>query len=216
MIHDASNGIVQAERSHDSVPKNDLHTSSVRTEELKQQSRAQRERKGGPMKNPSASFWQPCGAFLTMAGLLCVGCAMMPGPVQMYEGASLPKEQVGIVRNACQTGSGLTIMIVQIDGKEVSDVCADFALLPGEHHFEVSGKRLAPRIDTPMIRSGSALGAPPSPVGATPQEESPVIWSSSSPLRITCTIQAGQEITIVGTVGTGPDWEARCQERARK
>jgi hypothetical protein len=167
------------------------------------------------MRNARASAWEHCRVSLTVVGFFCAGCALSERPVQMYEGASLPKEQVGIVRNACQTGSGLSIMIVQIDGKEISDVCADFALLPGEHHFEVSGKRLAPRIDTPMIRSGSALGAPPSPMGATPQEESPVIWASSSPLRITCTIQAGQEVTIVGNAGTGPDWEARCQERAR-
>jgi hypothetical protein len=168
------------------------------------------------MKNPRASIWRLCRGFLIVVGLFCVGCALLPEPVQMYEGASLPKEQVGIVRNACQTGSGLSIMIVQIDGKDVSDVCADFALLPGEHYMEVSGKRMAPRIDTPMIRSGSALGAPPSPVGASSGQESSVIWASRSPLRITCTIQAGQEVTIVGTVGTGADWEARCQERARK
>jgi hypothetical protein len=133
----------------------------------------------------------------------------------MYEGASLPKEQVGIVRSACKTGPGLTIMIVRIDDKDTANVCADFALLPGDHKLELSAKRLAPRIDTPMIRSGSALGAPPSPIGATPEEELPVIWASSSPLRITCSIQAGQEVTLVGNAGTGPDWEARCQERAR-
>ena len=32
------------------------------------------------------------------------GRALRPSPVQMYEGPSLPKEQVGIVRGACQTG----------------------------------------------------------------------------------------------------------------
>jgi hypothetical protein len=169
----------------------------------------------GPMREARALSWQPCGGFLTVVGLVCVGCALNPSPQQMYEGVPLPKEQVGIVRTGCKMGSGLTIMIVQIDGKEVSDVCADFALLPGEHHLEVSGKRLAPRMDTPMIRSGSVLGAPPSPMGATPEQESSVIWSSQSPLRITCTVQAGQEVTIVGTVGTGPDWDARCQERAQ-
>jgi hypothetical protein len=132
----------------------------------------------------------------------------------MYEGASLPKEQVGIVRSACKTGPGLTIMIVRIDDKDIPNVCADFALLPGEHNLELSAKRLAPRMDTPMIRSGSALGAPPSPIGARPEEELPVIWASSSPLRITCIVQAGQEVTIVGNAGTGPDWEARCQKRA--
>jgi hypothetical protein len=167
------------------------------------------------MRNPRASSWQLCSGFLIVAGLLSGGCGLRTSPVQMYEGASLPKEQVGIVRSACKTGPGLTIMIVRIDDKDTANVCADFALLPGDHKLELSAKRLAPRIDTPMIRSGSALGAPPSPIGATPEEELPVIWASSSPLRITCSIQAGQEVTLVGNAGTGPDWEARCQERAR-
>jgi hypothetical protein len=106
-------------------------------------------------------------------------------------------------------------MIVRLDDKEITNVCADFAVLPGDHNLELSAKRLSPKIDTPMIRSGSVLGAPPSPMGATPDDQSSVIWASSSPLRITCTVQAGQEVTIVGNAGTGPDWEARCQERAR-
>jgi hypothetical protein len=131
----------------------------------------------------------------------------------MYDGPLLPKEQIGIVRSACQTGPGLTIMIVRIDGKDVSNVCADFALLPGDHKLELSAKRLGPKIDTPMIRSGSVLGAPPSPSGATSDEESPVIWASTSPLPITCTVQAGEEVTIVGSVGTGTDWEAECRKR---
>ena len=131
----------------------------------------------------------------------------------MYEGASLPKEQVGIVRSACKTGPGLTIMIVRIDDKDITNGCADFALLPGDHKLELSAKQLAPRIDTPMIRSGSAMGAPPSPIGGTQDEELPVIWASTSPLRITCTLQAGQEITIIGNVGRGSEWEARCQKR---
>ena len=100
------------------------------------------------MKNLRASTRRSFGGLVAVIGLFCAGCA---GPVQMYEGAALPKEQVGIVRGGCQTGSGLSIMIVQIDGKEVSDVCADFALLPGEHHLEVTGKRLAPRIDTTFL-----------------------------------------------------------------
>lgn len=158
--------------------------------------------------------WQSCRWCLVMMGLFCVGCALKAAPVQMYEGASLPKEQVGIVRSGCTKESGLSIMVVRIDGKDVPKDCADFALLPGDHEIEVSGKRLSPRLDTPMIRSGSALGAPPSPVGATPDEESRVIWASSSPLRITCTVRAGEEVTIVGSAGTGPDWEARCQKRA--
>lgn len=162
------------------------------------------------MRHARASSWQLGGGCFTVAGLLIVGCALRASPVQMYEGAALPKEQVGIVRNACKTGPGLTIMVARIDDKEVSNGCADFALLPGDHQLELSAKQLAPKIDTPMIRSGSVLGAPPSPAGARPEEELPVIWASSSPLRISCRVQAGQEVTIVGNAGTGPDWEARC------
>jgi len=167
------------------------------------------------MRKVSASAWKDIRACLTVMGFLCAGCVLGDRPVQMYEGAALPKEQVGIVRNACKTGPGLTIMVVRIDDKDVTDDCADFALLPGDHHFELSAKKLAPTIDTPMIRSGSVLGAPPSPVGPSRKEESSVIWSSSSPLRITCTVRAGQEVGIVGSAGTGSDWDARCQERAR-
>jgi hypothetical protein len=145
--------------------------------------------------------------------MLNCACALRAAPVQMYEGASLSNEQVGIVRSACRAEQGLTIMILRIDEKETPNVCADFALLPGEHRLDLSAKRLAPRIDTPMIRSGSVLGAPPSPVGARSEEES-VIWASSSPLRITCSLQAGRQVTIVGNAGSGPDWEARCQELA--
>lgn len=172
------------------------------------------------MARPDPDFFelssrQSVSAFLMLTGLLAIGCALSPSPRQMYEGAPLPKEQVGIVRSGCVAGPGLTIMTTQIDGKDISDVCADFALLPGEHQLELSAKRLAPKIDTPMIRSGSVLGAPPSPMGATPDEESSVIWASSSPLRITCTVQAGQEVTIVGSRGMGEEWQARCQERER-
>ena len=163
------------------------------------------------MRNPRASSWQLCGGCLIVVGVLSGGCALRASPVQMYEGASLPQEQVAIVRSACKTGPGLTIMIVRIDDKDITNGCADFALLPGDHKLELSAKRLAPRIDTPMIRSGSVLGAPPSPVGATADEELPVIWASTSPLRLTCSIQAGQEVTIIGNVGTGPDWEAQCR-----
>ena len=152
------------------------------------------------------------GGCLTAVALLSVGCALGASPVQMYDGASLPKEQVGIVRSACKTGPGLTIMIVRIDDKDIAKGCADFALLPGDHNLELSAKQLGPRLDTPMIRSGSVLGAPPSPTGYSAEQELPVVWASSSPLRITCSIKAGQEVTIVGNVGTGPDWEARCQK----
>ena len=119
------------------------------------------------MRNPRASCWQLCGGCLIVVGLLSGGCGLRASPVQMYEGASLPKEQVGIVRSACKTGPGLTIMIVRIDDKDITNGCADFALLPGDHKLELSAKQLAPRIDTPMIRSGSVMGAPPSPIGGT-------------------------------------------------
>jgi len=145
-----------------------------------------------------------------VGALLTAGCALKP-PVQMYDGPPLPKEQIAIVRSACQTGPGLTIMIVRIDGKEVPNACADFALLPGDHSLELSAKRLGPRMDTPMITSGSMMGAPPSPSGAASSEELPVVWASTSPLRITCAAQAGQQVHIIGRVGIGNDWQAECQ-----
>lgn len=167
------------------------------------------------MRNPGMSSWQLYGGGLVVAGILTGGCALRASPVQMYEGPSLPKEQVSILRSACKTTPGLTIMIMRIDDKDVRNGCADFALLPGDHQLELSAKQLAPRIDTPMIRSGSATGAPPSTIGASQDEDLPVIWASSSPLRISCTLRPGQEFTITGNAGTGPDWQAQCQERAR-
>ena len=167
------------------------------------------------MRNPGMSSWQLYGGGLVVAGILIGGCALMASPAQMYEGPSLPKEQVSILRSACKTTPGLTIMIMRIDDKDVRNGCADFALLPGDHQLELSAKQLAPRIDTPMIRSGSAMGAPPSTIGASQDEDLPVIWASSSPLRISCTLRPGQEVTLTGNAGTGPDWQAQCQERAR-
>ena len=164
------------------------------------------------MRNHRTLSWQLCGG-LIVVGLLSGGCGLRASPIQMYEGPSLPNEQVGIVRSACKTGPGLTIMIVRIDDKDINNVCADFALLPGDHNLELSAKQLGPRLDTPMIRSGSVLGAPPSPTGYSAEQELPVIWASSSPLRINCTVQAGQEVTIIGNVRTGQDWEAECQKR---
>ena len=140
------------------------------------------------MRNPRMSSWQLCGGCLVVVGLVSGGCALRASPVQMYEGPALPKEQIGVVRSACQTGPGLTVMIVRIDDKDVKNVCADYALLPGDHNLELNAKRLAPRMDTPMIRSGSAMGAPPSPIGANTDEELPVVWASSSPLRSTCAL----------------------------
>ena len=154
-----------------------------------------------------------CSAFLILTGILAISCALSPSPRQMYEGASLPKEQVGIVRSGCVAGPGLKIMATQIDGKDTSDVCADFALLPGEHQIELSAEQLVPKLETGMLRSGSVLGAPPSPMSARPEQSSEVLWASQSPLRITCPVRAGQEVTIVGTRGMGQEWQARCQER---
>ena len=162
------------------------------------------------MQNSKPWSWVLYGGCLLLAGLLHGGCGLWASPVQMYEGPSLPKEQVGIVRSACKTGPGLTIMIVRIDDKDIANGCADFALMPGDHKLELSAKQLAPRLDTPMMTSGSMTGAPPSPSGAAPEEEPPVIWASSSPLRISCTLLAGEEVRISGSVGTGQDWEARC------
>jgi hypothetical protein len=130
----------------------------------------------------------------------------------MYEGPPLPKEQIGILRSGCFAGNGLTIMTTQIDGKDIADGCADFALLPGEHHIELSAEQLAPKSEPYVMGSGSVLGASPVPPGARPEKVSSVIWASTSPLRITCTIQAGQEVIIVGTKGVGEDWLGRCQE----
>src|SRR5690349_24535492 len=148
-----------------------------------------------------------------MVAALLSSCALKTSPAQMYDGPALPKEQIGIVRSACKTGPGLTITIVRIDGKDIPNGCADYALLPGEHKIELSAKRLAPRMDTPMIRTGSVLGAPPSPSGASASEELPVVWASTSPLSITCTLQAGEEVVILGNV-TSSDWDATCQRRS--
>jgi hypothetical protein len=156
-----------------------------------------------------------CSACLILTGLLAIGCALNPSPRQMYEGAPLPKEQVGIVRSGCVAGPGLTIMTTQIDGKGISDVCADFALLPGEHQIELSAKQLVPKIETDMTGTGTILGGPQSRMGPRPEQGSQVIWASTSPLQITCTVRAGQEVTIVGSRRMGQEWQARCQERER-
>ena len=154
-------------------------------------------------------------AFLLLTGLVAVGCAQSLNPRQMYEGPPLPKEQVGIVRNGCTEGSGLRIMTTQIDGKDIADGCADFALLPGEHHLELSAKQQSPKADAPVMSSGMVLGGRPFPTGARPEEGSRVVWASTSPLRITCRVQAGQEVIIVGSKGMGEDWQAGCQEQTR-
>jgi len=92
--------------------------------------------------------------FLMLAALLALSCSLGPTPKQMYEGPPLPKEQVGIVRNGCAVETGLSIMVMHIDGKNVPDPCADFALLPGEHQIELSAKQLGPSLQTGTMRSG--------------------------------------------------------------
>lgn len=153
--------------------------------------------------------------FLLLPGLLFPGCALNPGPRQMYEGPPLPKEQVGIIHSGCVARSGLTITTTKIDGKDVEDGCADFALLPGEHRLELTAKQLAPKLDGYVVGSGSVLGAPTTPMGARPEQMPHVIWASQSPLVIICTVRAGQEVAIVGARGAGQDWQAGCQERTK-
>ena len=87
-----------------------------------------------------------------------------------------------------------------------------FRLSPGEHHIELSAKQLSPKLEPQVVSSGPVLGRTPPPMGARPEQDSQVIWASTSPLRITCTVQAGQEVIIVGTKGVGEEWLARCQE----
>jgi hypothetical protein len=154
-----------------------------------------------------------CHAFLIVTGLVAIGCALSPSPQKMYEGPPLPKEQIGILHSGCRVGSGLTIMTTQIDGKDIADGCADFALSPGEHHIELSAKQLSPKLEPYVVSSGTTiLGRSPAPMGTRPEHDSQVIWASTSPLRITCRVQAGQEVIIVGSKGVGEDWLARCQE----
>ena len=154
-----------------------------------------------------------CHAFLILTGLVAIGCSLSTSPLKMYEGPPLPNEHIGILHSGCFAGNGLTIMTTQIDGKDNADGCADFGLLPGEHHIELSAEQLAQKLEPHVMGgSGSVLGASPVPMGARPEKVSPVIWASTSPLRITCTVQAGQEVIIVGTKGVGEDWLARCQE----
>ena len=153
--------------------------------------------------------------FVVLTGLVAMGCAQNLSPRQMYDGPPLPKEQVGIVRGGCNEGSGLTIMTTQIDGRDIANGCADFALLPGEHHIELSAKQQSPKADAPVMSSGMVLGGRPAPTGARPDEGSRVVWASTSPLRITCRVQAGQEVIITGSKGMGDDWQARCQDLPR-
>ena len=98
-----------------------------------------------------------CDAFLILTGLVAIGCALSPIPQKMYEGPPLPKEQIGILHSGCHMGSGLTIMTTQIDGKDIADGCADFALSPGDHHIELSAKQLSPKLEKPYVMSSGTV-----------------------------------------------------------
>ena len=156
--------------------------------------------------------WQAC---LLQTAALTMGCAGSLSPQHMYDGPPLPKEQVAIVHSGCVERSGLTIMTMQIDGKDTADGCGDFALLPGQHHIELSAKQQSPKTDAPMMSSGMVLGGRPAPTSAGSNEASRVIWASTSPLQITCTLHAGQEVIIAGIKGMGEDWQARCEDLPR-
>ncbi|HEX4968896.1 MAG TPA: hypothetical protein VFV44_10265 [Nitrospiraceae bacterium] len=44
-------------------------------------------------------------------------------------------------------------MATKTDGKDIADGYADFALLPGEHHIELSAEHLAPKLE-PYVMGG--------------------------------------------------------------
>jgi hypothetical protein len=163
------------------------------------------------MQDPKLSAGRVGGGLVGLLAIVSVGCVLSPTPKQMYDGAPLPKEQVGVVRSGCAPEGNLNIMVLRIDGREVSDVCADFAVLPGEHQLELGAERVATTLAAPPMGTGGVLGAPPATAARTQQQGPRVVWQGESPLRITCTVQAGQEVTIAGTAGTGTDWQARCQ-----
>ena len=169
-------------------------------------------RLGLPMFDLPRRQW--CLALLLLTGPLAGGCAQSMSLRQMYEGPSLPKEQIAIIRSGCTEASGLTITTTQVDGKDIGDGCADFALLPGDHHLELSAKQQSPRAEVPVTSSGMVFGRP-TPMATRPEEGSRIVWVSTSPLRITCRILAGQEVVIVGMKGEGEEWQARCQEVPR-
>ena len=163
------------------------------------------------MRDAQISSRQLFGAFLSILGLWCLGCTLNPAPRQMYDGPVLPKEQVGIIRTGCAPEGKLNIMVLRLDGKEISDVCADFAVLPGEHQLELSAEQMAMALAAPPMASGGVLGAPVGGMSGTAQHPPQVVWRSETPLRISCAVVAGKEVTIAGNRTAGPDWQARCQ-----
>ena len=163
------------------------------------------------MRDAQISSRQLSGAFLATIGLWCLGCALNPAPKQMYDGPLLPKEQVGIIRTGCAPEGRLNIMVLRLDGKEISDVCADFAVVPGEHQLELSAEQMAMALAAPPMTSGGILGAPVGGMSGTPQQSPQPVWRSEVPLRIACTVAAGKEVTIAGSRTAGKDWQAGCQ-----
>jgi hypothetical protein len=163
---------------------------------------------------PNRRLHRSSSTLVILMGLWALGCALGPGPKQMYEGPPRSKEQVGILRNGCAVETGLSIMVMQIDGKNVPDPCADLALLPGDHQLEVGAKQLVPRLQTGTMRSGAVLGAPPAASPAEARREQ-VIWTSPSTLSISCKVGAGEEMLIVGTRQMGDEWQARCEQAKR-
>lgn len=162
------------------------------------------------MQNPQTALRQASRVILVLLGFLCVGCALGSTPRQMYEGPMLPKEQVGLIRTGCATEGRLNIMVLRLDGTSISDVCADFAVLPGEHQLELSAEQMSLALAAPPMASGGILGAPV-PAAGTAQQAPQIVWRSESPLRISCAVSAGKEVTISGARTTGNDWQAHCQ-----
>ena len=160
--------------------------------------------------NGETSMRKWSAGFVLLLGGLSVGCALTSTPRQMYDGPPLPKEQIGTIKSGCGSEGRLNIMVMRVDGKDLSDVCADLSVLPGDHQLDLSAEEMALSLAAPPMASGGVLGAP-MPGSGTPQQGPQVVWRSQSPLLITCTVPAGKEVTIVGSRGAGSNWQARCQ-----
>ena len=163
------------------------------------------------MSNVEVSARRGFDGLMSILICLWVSCALTPGPRQMYDGPPLAKDQVGIIKTGCAPEGKLNIMVLRVDGREVPDACADFALLPGDHQVELTADQVALNLAAPTMGSAGVLGAPLPGMSGTAQQVPQVVWRAESPLRITCAVPAGKEVTIIGNRTTGQDWEARCQ-----
>lgn len=163
------------------------------------------------MSDMERSSWRLCAGWMALMTFLCVGCALSPAAQQMYDGPPLPKDQVGIIKTGCTPEGKLNIMVTRLDGKDVPDACADFAVMPGAHQVELSAEQMALNLAAPTMGSGGVLGAPLPGMSGTAQQVPQVVWRSQSPLRITCSVPAGKDVTIVGNRTAGSEWAARCQ-----